>query len=185
MIDNGLNVRDEYKQKTVEELKIISKWESLEFSVLLFNLEHDLNIGNIIRTAHLMGAERVIVIGDRKIDRRACVGSQNYIEIIDKRVNGYTAEELVDEFKACIDTYDLYPIFIEKTDYSKDIRYMNLSKIYHRNPCLVFGNEGAGIPEAILNNSRDTYHIKQRGVLRSLNVASAAAIAMYEVTKLL
>ena len=181
---NGLNVRDELKEKTVEELQTISAADRLGYSVLLFNLSQDLNIGNTIRSAHLLGAKRVIIIGDRKFDRRSCVGAQNYIEIVDSRLEQEASELVVfNSFIKALDTYNLYPLAIDKTKDSLSISRMSWPKDC-TSPCLVFGNENTGIPTKILE-SIPTYHIEQFGVLRSFNVASAAAIAMYECSTIL
>ena len=50
-------------------------------------------------------------------------------------------------------------------------------------PCFIFGNEGDGIPDEILNSCRYKIEIPQFGVLRSLNVSTAAGIVMYEYTR--
>jgi tRNA G18 (ribose-2'-O)-methylase SpoU len=47
-----------------------------------------------------------------------------------------------------------------------------------RPPCLVFGNEGYGLPDSFIGNDQ-RISIAQRGVARSLNVSAAAAIACF------
>jgi len=80
----------------------------------------------------------------------------------------------------------LSPIIIDKTKESCSI-YSNYFKsfgMYMRiiEPCFVFGNEGGGIPEYLIEDLPQ-FHIPQRGVIRSLNVSSAAAMVMHEFTR--
>lgn len=177
--DNGLNVLNNLKDKTVEELKAISAADRLPFAVGLMNIQYDLNIGNIIRTAHCMGAERVFVFGNAKMDSRACVGSQNYIEII--KVKTENDDSLLQKFAEAMIQYEYYPWMIDKTPISIGFDIVGEYYIQGQRPCLIFGNENGGIPEDILNISRNHYHIDQLGVIRSLNVSSAAAIVLHKM----
>lgn len=68
VINNGFNVLDKYKSMTVEEIKLHADNDRLPFAVLSLNLEKDLNIANVIRSAHIFGAERVFTIGWNKVD---------------------------------------------------------------------------------------------------------------------
>lgn len=192
---NNFNVLDEYKDKTIDELKVISDDDRLSFSVCLFNLEYDLNIGNCVRSAHLLGARNVYVFGRHRVDARAAVGAKNYTNIIrhtfDKPEN-MTDDEIAVEFWKMKVKQDIFPIFIEKTTTSKPISDMNdylikstiLKNISHVNISLIVGNENRGIPNCILNRYLyPIFHIPQFGVIRSFNVASAASIAMYELSK--
>jgi len=84
-----------------------------------------------------------------------------------------------------VSEYSLYPLLIDKTINSRDISDSYVyTKPYAKTPCLVFGNENSGIPTC-LTDKYLCFHIPQRGVIRSLNVASAAAVAMYEFSKYL
>src|SRR5262249_14878781 len=49
--------------------------------------------------------------------------------------------------------------------------------------CLVLGAEGAGVSQALLDASDATVHIPMRGHNSSMNVASAAAIALFELSR--
>jgi len=173
------NVHENLKSLDVAQLQELSKQSRLPYSVCLMNLEYDLNIGNCIRSAHILGAERVFIFGKRKYDSRSTVGAHNYIDVVK-----YDFQELTDEsvigakFEEMVTSYKLRPIIIEKTDISEDIRDIPKFSMTD-NMCLVFGNEQNGIPECI-SSKYPCYHINQRGVIRSMNVASAAAIAMYE-----
>jgi tRNA G18 (ribose-2'-O)-methylase SpoU len=72
-------------------------------------------------------------------------------------------------------------IALEVTPESIDLGsldYSALNKI-----CLVLGAENAGVNPALLECCAYTVHIPMRGHQSSMNVATACAIALYEMTK--
>jgi tRNA G18 (ribose-2'-O)-methylase SpoU len=77
--------------------------------------------------------------------------------------------------------WNYQPVFIETG--GTDITNMNWRGLEHK-PCLIFGNEGLGSPDYLMRDL-PRVSINQRGVLRSLNVAVAAGIACYEISKAL
>lgn len=180
----SFNVHDHYKDLSVEDLKLISNATRLPYTVCLLNLEYDLNIGNCIRTAHIFGAERVFIFGRRRYDLRSTVGANHYTNIIKYDFDELTNDEVIcTQFEAMVSEYNLEPLIIDKTNDSRDISESHVYTGY-KTPCLVFGNENAGIPTCLMDKY-PCFHIPQRGVIRSLNVASAAAVAMYEFSKYL
>lgn len=186
---SNFNVLDCYKSMTVDDIRAANMEDRLPFAVCTINLNGNLNIGMIIRTASLMGAERVLVFGKRKYDRRSCVGSHNYLPI--ERISGYESE-LVDEFTAEDISPELFhsamarfgytPVFVEQGGI--DISSFDVSMLgAATKPCLVFGCESSGIPQQLIDSAKHIVSIPQRGVMRSLNVSSAASIAMWEIAK--
>lgn len=170
------NVQTEYQHLPVEELRAIAETRQLPYAVALANITGDLNTGVIIRTACVMGAERVFLFGKKKYDRRSTVGAHHYIELayyesdpepfnwVDMihtiRVNGYT------------------PVIIEQGG----------APLYNFDPltlplpiCLIMGSEETGVPSNICE-AELCYTIPQPGILRSLNVSTAAGIAMWHTT---
>ncbi len=179
-LTENYNVLDEYKNLSLEEIREIQSRDSLPFAVCGFNIAGSLNIGMMIRTALLMGAEKFIVFGRRAYDRRSCVGAQNYLPI--ERVDGYdeNGNFSKDKFDAAMRSLGYMPVFIE-TD-GIDIIKLDYIRTFTRKPCLIFGTESDGIPLEIIGNGIKV-SIPQLGVLRSLNVASAGSIAMWEFSK--
>lgn len=182
------NVRDEFKSLTVEERLEITQAHIRPFSIALMNITGDLNTGTMIRTAHLLGAKEVLVFGRNRIDNRSTVGAENYTKV--SRLGGLREDLTVDEdlFVRELKSRNLIPMFIETGGARIDT--LDVSTLLHPGEelCIVVGNEGRGIGENIL----DTRHhfdasilveIPQVGVMRSLNVANAAAIAMWEVCR--
>lgn len=183
----SFNVHDSLKDLSVEELKKLSDTTRLPYSICLLNLEYDLNIGNCIRSAHIFGVETVYIFGRRRYDLRSTVGANHYTNIIKHDFAELTSDEvIIAEFEKMISQNNLQPLLIDKTEKSFDIGHMmgyyNFTKVGY--PCLVLGNENSGIPTC-LTDKYPCFHIPQRGVIRSLNVASAASVAMYEFSKYL
>jgi len=190
MMDKGFNVRDEYKDLPLEELKQIQREETIPFAVCIVNVLGDLNVGMMLRSACCFGAERFFIIGRRKFDRRSAVGAQNYMDVV--RVKAID-EQVASTFQVEIDSqkvidtiteYGYTPLVFETK--GRDMRDMKwiwpeLNKKNAR-PCLIFGNEGYGLPQNLIDMVPLKHRIKipQWGVLRSLNVSAAASIAMYE-----
>lgn len=183
------NVADEYKDKVIS----MDDKPNLGFNVILFNIKRNLNIGNMIRTAELTGAKCVYIIGRRNFDRRATVGSQNYINMEFCVVD--------DDVKACRDTLDeetyvspeffmsfirekgLTPIFVEQHAKSVKMSQEVLKNFVELpNPSFVFGTEDKGIPKSILDTTEyPIMQLHQAGVGRSFNVANACSIVCYNV----
>lgn len=183
------NVRDDYKTKSLDELKAIVSGDRLPFAVCAVNTTGDLNLGMMMRTASLLGAEKFIIYGVPKYDKRSTVGAQNYIDVVkvDAKVDQHSSEITYDKFHPTMVQYGYVPMFIETGGYNISALpgvLKSVTGLAIRKPCLVFGNEGQGLPEALMKGHMK-FSIAQRGVLRSLNVSSAASIAMYEMMKYL
>ncbi len=180
----GFNVLDHLKGLPVPELKEIAQQDRLPYAVMCLNLEYDLNIGNTIRTGHLLGAERILIVGNSKVDTRACVGSQNYTHVEKFKIpEGMSVREAV---MHKMHEHRYYPLFVEynarSQPLSKMARAVPMLLDHGFKPCLVLGNENKGIDAEVMGEFQ-AFHIPQRGILRSLNVSSAAAIAMWELAQ--
>lgn len=178
---NDWNVADVFKDMTLDEIKAVQKRESLPYAVGALNLTGGLNLGSIIRSAVIFGAEKFYIIGKRKYDRRSTVGAQNYIDIeyIEQDVNDDMGQRLIMD-KIC---EDYSPAFIEQG--GRDI--MSEDFLYWSPHCFIFGEEGTGIPDGFFKMTIDLnvgckLSIDQVGVLRSLNVSAAAAIVLHKVS---
>lgn len=172
----SFNVADAFKHLSLDELKTVAESRRLPFAVALANISGDLNTGVIIRTACVLGAEKVFIFGRRKYDRRSTVGAHHYIDI---QHHDCTTTDDVFDWDTALHTIRVNgytPVLIEQQGqplYQLDISF------YHP-LCLVFGAEDCGIPEFVCAKEA-VYTIPQPGVLRSLNVSTAAGIAMWHV----
>ncbi len=171
---NNFNVKDEYKPLTPQQVLERQAQESLPFAVAALNVDSSLNIGVMIRTAALFGCERFFIFGRRKYDKRSTTGSENYIRV-DRFLYNLQENELTND-KFLNHIFPFEPVFIETG--GTNLNNFNFSKT-KKKPCLVFGSEHFSIP-SYLQELGPVLTIQQRGVLRCLNVASAASIAIFK-----
>lgn len=147
--------------------KVLEHQPKMGFAVALLNIDGGLNIGSMIRSAVIFGADKVYLIGSRRFDRRSTVGSHNYV-LIDHIPNGLPVLEKIKD-----DGYN--PVAIEQG--GATVSREEFASL--KNPCFLFGSEAQGLDKSITDHC-PCYEIHQYGVLRSLNVSSAAAIVLYE-----
>ena len=191
-----LNVRTEYQDLPLNVIKKIQSSLTNNLSVLLFNVRTDGNVGMIIRQACLMGCRRVIICGKKQYDRRFTVGSHHYIDIEfwDKPLIVNTRTVSPGVFKETVDydpqafidlckTGNYTPVFLEQG--GMDIQQIKWQTV--ENPLLVLGNESLGIPQTFINVVKKRrclfVSIPQSSVIRSMNVAMAGSIAIWEMVK--
>jgi tRNA G18 (ribose-2'-O)-methylase SpoU len=139
------------------------------FSILCCNLGQDFNISSTIRNANAFLAKEVIVWGSKQYDKRGAVGTHKYThfkhfkELDLEQLKGYLAGKTIIGFD---DDHRAVPL----DEYE-----------WPSNQCvMVFGQEQLGIPKEIKDICDHIVYIKQYGSVRSLNVAVASGIAMYD-----
>lgn len=173
------NVHTPLQSLPVEKLKQIAEKTALPLALMLFNLNGDMNVGMSIRTAVILGCSDVYILGKRKYDRRPEVGAKHYI-----RIHRHTA--LTPDF---FEVQKLLPIFVEQG--GTPLESFSFKPFLPRalpegwKCCLVVGSESHGLPQNLLKDNPEApvVSISQYGILRSLNVAIAASIVLYEYTK--
>jgi tRNA G18 (ribose-2'-O)-methylase SpoU len=184
------NVRDEYKNNTVEQNVAIQQMQSRQFSVGAINLTGCLNVGMMLRSACLMGAQNFYIFGRKKFDKRSTVGAEKYINIVQ-----YTYDDPMtadDEMLRDIQKLSHPIIACEQggvTLGTIDGRLLYL-RVKNLHPLFLFGSESHGIPQVILDQKTydDDYEfsrisIPQVGVLRSFNVSAAMNIICWDYIK--
>ena len=166
-MEDTRNLIDEYKGLSNEEVyeSLDKKRNSLEIAIE--NVEHDFNIGSIVRTANSFNVARVHIIGKKKYNRRGAMCTDKYLQIIH--------HASLEEFLTMEQGREL--IAIE----NNTPRAMPLgAKKMPKNATLIFGSENNGISKELLDQAHDVCYIESFGSTRSVNVGAAAAIAMYE-----
>jgi tRNA G18 (ribose-2'-O)-methylase SpoU len=203
-----LNIVDKFRGMTNSEIRDAIAPRMLPFAIMAVNITMCLNISNMIRTANLCGASKFIIFGRRKYDARGCVGAQNYVPI--EKVAAIpdislinfeeiTTEETDDMLDAqvfidYIKTNNYLPVFMEQDKFSRPATNGNIKEIIQRAqtlsriPLFIFGSEGFGIPRNLLDTRirckfelSFTLELKQRGCIRSHNVANCCSIICYKV----
>ena len=145
--------------------------------IMLDNIRAPYNVGGIMRSAEAFHAAKVVMCGiTPTIDNAKVCRSAMNVPI------------LTEYFTQTLDAVrhyheqGYYIIAVEKTKNSADISNIaNLPPVSQR--VLVLGNEEFGVAEEVLSASDIVVHIPLSGSKNSLNVCTAAGIAMYCLLK--
>lgn len=161
------NVLDHYRYWSREAIVADLDQRRHGFHVAIENLEHDANIGSIVRTANAFLAKRVHVVGRRRWNRRGAMVTDRYQHVY----HHPTAQE----FGRWAASQGLALIAMDICEGSEPLELAQLPE-----QCvLVFGQESRGISPELLAQCERVLHISQFGSTRSINVGAAAAVAMH------
>lgn len=164
------NVRDEFKGKSNEEIQLTLDSSRTPLVLCLNNEIRDMNLSSCIRSANSFNIDHVVMTGRRNYDRRGAVGAQNYIHVI----HNESLESAIAEYRS--DGYRIVAL-----EYNDQVSMTEVSQYnWEQKTFLLTGEEGRSIPDNILTEVDDVVYIPMMGTVRSLNLASAASIAMYD-----
>lgn len=163
MDEERRNVIDYYRYWKTDAIKAHLDARRHDFSVLMSNESKDFNIGAVLRSANAFLARSVYVLGRRRFDRRGALGTYIYEHV----VHVTSLDELPD---VPIIAVDDVPGALPLESFE-----------WPSGPFLMaFGHETDGVAEEVLAKAACAVYIRQYGSVRSLNVGTAAGIAMYD-----
>ena len=166
-MEDTRNLIDEYKGLSNEQVFDALNKKRTPLEIAIENVEHDFNIGTIVRSANSFNVSKIHIIGRKKYNRRGAMCTDKYLEIIH--------HETIEDFLATQKNREL--VAIE----NNTPRALPLNdKKFVQNTTLIFGSEGNGISKELLEKADDVRFIESFGSTRSVNVGVAAGIAMYE-----
>ena len=166
-MEDARNLIDEYKGLANEQIFDTLEKTRSPLEIAIENLEHDFNIGSIVRTANSFNVQTVHIIGKKKYNRRGAMCTDKYLKIVHH-------PDLADFLKTQANR-ELVAIE-NNTPRAKPLK----NKKFVQETTLIFGSEGAGITPSLLEHAADVRFIENLGSTRSVNVGVAAGIAMYE-----
>ena len=169
-MEDSRNLTDEYKGMKNEQVFDALEKTRTPLEIAIENVEHDFNIGSIVRTANSFNVAKVHIIGKKKYNRRGAMCTDKYLKIehhatIEDFLNTQQGRELV--------------AIENNTERAKHL----LNKKFVKATTLLFGSESNGISPELLEKSHDVRFIESFGSTRSVNVGVAAGIAMYEYAR--
>ena len=166
-MEDTRNLIDEYKGLSNEQVFDTLSQKRTPLEIAIENVEHDFNIGSIVRTANSFNVSKVHIIGRKKYNRRGAMCTDKYLEIIH--------HSTIEDFLNTQNNREL--VAIE----NNTLRSQPLhDKKFIQSTTLIFGSENNGITKELLEKAHDVRYIESFGSTRSVNVGAAAAIAMYE-----
>lgn len=168
MTSDNRNVIDEFKGQPQADIIRALDTNGVKLEVAIENIERDFNMGSIVRTANAFGVRHVHVIGRRQWNKRGAMATDKYMHM--------EYHPTVAEFVQAMRAQTKRIVCVDNVQNAEPLQ----SAEHTLHDVLVFGSEGAGISPTLLSNADSTVTIKQQGSTRSMNVAAAAAVAMYE-----
>ena len=166
-MDDPRNVIDKFKH--VPESDIVRELDAADHGLIiaLENTERDFNMGTIVRSANAFGVRRVIVIGRRQWNKRGAMATDKYLHVEYLPTTAEFVERMREEGRSIV--------AIDNVPGSVELAQTELP----RDAVLVFGQEGPGISEELIEAADVIVAIEQFGSTRSINVGAAATVAMY------
>ena len=161
-------------EKLIKDIKENKENGKKSFVIILDKIEDPHNLGAIIRSAHLSGADAVIIQNRRSAQvtqtvEKTSAGATSYTNIV--RVANLN--ETIEKLKSVgmwIYALDMGKEYYFNTDLTGDV-------------ALVVGNEGKGVSTLVKKNSDFVISIPMSGQIDSLNASVASSIVMFEVVK--
>ena len=161
------NVVDKYRYWRMDAIVEDLDRQRFQFHVAIENLEHDLNIGSIVRSANAFMASEVHIVGKRRWNRRGAMVTDRYQHV------RHHAD--IATFADWARRNDLAIIGIDNLPGSVALETFVLPE-----KCiLLFGQEGQGLTAEASEVVDACLAIAQYGSTRSINAGAAAAIAMH------
>jgi len=161
------NVVDRYRYWTVEAIVADLDTRRHSFAVAIENWRHDLNIGTVVRTANAFLAREVVVVGNRRWNRRGAMVTDRYQHISHVpsavELGAYAAQA----------GYEI--VAVDNLPGAVPLETFALPA----NALLLFGQEGTGLSDAAREVASTVCSIAQFGSTRSINAGVAAGVAMH------
>ena len=161
------NVADRYRYWTVEAIVADLDTRRHSFAVAIENWRHDLNIGTVVRTANAFLAREVIVVGNRRWNRRGAMVTDRY-QHIRHLPSAVLLAEYAMQAGYTVVAVDNLPGAVPLETYPLPAQAL-----------LLFGQEGTGLSTAAREVASVVCSIAQFGSTRSINAGVAAGIAMH------
>lgn len=173
------------------------------FSILCLNITGDANLGNMIRTACLMGCKTFYIAGRKAWDKRYSVGAHHYInvcylpDVYNTTINthhsidcscGECKKVNIDNLVSFLQEKQLRPVFIEQGGMSILDKTWRVNH-HDTQPIFIYGNESNGIPSVVIKQVKaalpDTsiVSVPQLGIMRSHNVATTCTLVLWEYAR--
>lgn len=169
-MDDPRNLVDRFKRLANDQVLAALSQTRLPLEIAIENLEHDFNIGSIVRTANSFNVRKVHILGKKKYNRRGAMCTDKYLEICHHPdLAAFLATQAGRELVA----------IENNTPRAAPLG----AKVFVEPTTLIFGSENSGISPELLAAAADVRYIESFGSTRSVNVGVAAGIAMYEYVR--
>ena len=151
-----------------------------EVYLILDNIRSMYNVGAIFRTADAARIKKLYLCGITATPPRKEI-EKTALKTIDPPAGGVPWEyhDDVKQLTKELNNAGTQIVALEQTDESVDYRKFN----YKKAVAIIIGNEVDGISDEVLDLCDAAVEIPMQGIANSLNVATAAGIILFEVTR--
>jgi tRNA G18 (ribose-2'-O)-methylase SpoU len=180
------NVADEFKGMSTDAIRLEMQPRRTPLVNIVMNLTSDFNKSSVLRAANAHAAREFIMInrindqdptnpqGAKKFDNRGAVGMVHYETV--RHTTDW--KSVFAEFRE--QGYTIYAV-------DNNVAFGEPKVIYNtvlpEKTVFVYGEEGLGLSNEMLEACDEMVYIPQFGVVRSLNISQAAAVCMYEYSR--
>lgn len=161
------NVVDRYRYWKVESIVADLDLRRHGFHVAIENIQHDFNIGSVVRSANAFLAEEVHIIGRRRWNRRGAMVTERYLHV--------RHHESAESFAEWAHDRELPLLGIDNVPGSIPLETFDLPS----RCILLLGQEGPGLSAEAITHCDAILQIAGYGSTRSINIGAAAAVAMH------
>jgi tRNA G18 (ribose-2'-O)-methylase SpoU len=161
------NVVDKYRYWRREAVIADLDTRRHDFHVAIENLQHDHNIGTVVRTANAFLAKAVHIVGRRRWNRRGAMVTDRYQHVVH--------HPDVESLAAFAKAEGLTVVAVDNTPGASRLETVKLP----RHCILLFGQEGPGLSEQAQQAAGLVVSIAQFGSTRSINAGVAAGVVMH------
>jgi tRNA G18 (ribose-2'-O)-methylase SpoU len=184
-LNDKRNVVDEFKTMSIETIRMSMDKRRVPAVNMTMNLTQDFNKSSSLRSSEAFAfsefifvnrvnpQEKITNFGVKKWDKRGSVGMNHYANI-----------RHCTDWKSVLNEYKErgYKIFAVDNiaEYKPQVVY---EVELPAKSLFVYGEEGRGLSKDLVEASDSMIYIPQYGIPRSLNIASAASIIMYEYAR--
>lgn len=166
---------DELNRLSVEEFRQAAK---LPVIAVLENVRSAYNVGSVFRTADAFLLQAVYLTGytafpPHKEIKKTALGAEDTVEW----KHFQKMDDALDDLK----NRGFRVFAVEQVVDSIKLHQLNFD--IHEKIALVFGNEVSGVEQSTIQQCEGCIEIPQLGMKHSLNIATAAGVALWELVK--
>ena len=163
-----MNVIDDYKHMLLSDIRNAIAEKRSGCTSVFINLTHDFNKAVGVRNHNAFAGKDIWFVGRKQWDKRGAVGTYHYEDIHYAANWDIFLEHNQDRPIICVDNIGgINQVSLGSFDLPYDAIF-------------IYGEEGVGIPQEILDSADYILEIPMWGSVRSLNVSVASGIIMYE-----
>lgn len=137
------------------------------FSIAVYNISKEFNIGSLLRTSHCAKAKEFFLIGEKSFNTYAAVSSEKWTKI--------TYYENIEDFILDIKKTNYNLVLVDQAESSKSLFDFTFPSF----PLFLLGTEKGGLPNSLKEKNYPVVEIPQYGLVHSLNLSCAGSIIIY------